>query len=163
MGIGREFIELTEKLGYVFHDIKYLETALTHTSYSYEAKSKGQRAVSNEELEFLGDAVLGYQRSQLAGDLLAAGEDHDTAGDLVQTVDGGDIVVFAGIVVVFAQPAGHALYAAVIFREIVDGFAADHQMGIFIEDDGLFHSVLLIKKQTRKARLLLLLYLRRPR
>ena len=58
MGIGREFIELTEKLGYVFHDIKYLETALTHTSYSYEAKSKGQRAVSNEELEFLGDAVL---------------------------------------------------------------------------------------------------------
>ncbi len=58
MGIGREFIELTEKLGYAFHDISYLETALTHTSYSFEAKAKGQRATSNEELEFLGDAVL---------------------------------------------------------------------------------------------------------
>ena len=58
MGIGREFIELQDKLGYKFRDISYLETALTHTSYSYEAKSRGQRATSNEALEFLGDAVL---------------------------------------------------------------------------------------------------------
>ena len=58
MGIGREFIELTKKLGYEFRDITYLETALTHTSYCFEARAKGQRAVSNEELEFLGDAVL---------------------------------------------------------------------------------------------------------
>lgn len=58
MGIGREFIELTDKLGYEFRDITYLETALTHTSYSFEAKAKGQRATSNEALEFLGDAVL---------------------------------------------------------------------------------------------------------
>ena len=58
MGIGREFLELTDKIGYKFRDISYLETALTHTSYSFEAKSKGQRATSNEALEFLGDAVL---------------------------------------------------------------------------------------------------------
>ena len=58
MGIGREFIELTDKLGYKFRDVSYLETALTHTSYSFEAKARGQRATSNEALEFLGDAVL---------------------------------------------------------------------------------------------------------
>ncbi len=58
MAIGKEFLELEEKIGYVFSDIKYLETALTHTSYSNEQKSRGINFSSNERLEFLGDAVL---------------------------------------------------------------------------------------------------------
>ena len=58
MGIGREFIELMNILNYNFSDISYLEAALTHSSYSNEMKSKGIRVNSNEELEFLGDAVL---------------------------------------------------------------------------------------------------------
>ena len=58
MAIGKEFIELEKKIGYVFSDIKYLETALTHTSYSNEKKSRGINLPSNERLEFLGDAVL---------------------------------------------------------------------------------------------------------
>lgn len=58
MGIGKEFIELMEKLNYSFCDITYLQTALTHSSFSHEMKMKGIRATSNEELEFLGDAVL---------------------------------------------------------------------------------------------------------
>ena len=58
MGIGREFIELMEKINYRFSDITYLQTALTHSSYTNEMKSKGYRAPSNETLEFLGDAVL---------------------------------------------------------------------------------------------------------
>ena len=58
MGIGREFIELMDVIGYSFNDITYLETALTHSSYANEMKSRGIRVVCNEELEFLGDAVL---------------------------------------------------------------------------------------------------------
>lgn len=58
MAIGKEFFELEDKLGYKFSDIKYLETALTHSSYSNEKKSRGMNFSSNERLEFLGDAVL---------------------------------------------------------------------------------------------------------
>jgi ribonuclease-3 len=45
---------LFELLGFVFEDRQLLETALTHTSLSYERD--GGRG--NERLEFLGDAVL---------------------------------------------------------------------------------------------------------
>ena len=58
MGIGKEFIGLYDKLKYSFHDISHLENALTHSSYANEMRSKGIRINSNEELEFLGDAVL---------------------------------------------------------------------------------------------------------
>ena len=58
MGIGREFIELMDDLGYSFRDLKILQTALTHSSYTNEMKTRGFRAESNESMEFLGDAVL---------------------------------------------------------------------------------------------------------
>ena len=58
MGIGRDFLELQEKIGYQFDDLKYLEVALTHTSYMNEQKAHGHLYQSNERLEFLGDAVL---------------------------------------------------------------------------------------------------------
>ena len=58
MGIGKEFITLMDVIGYRFADITLLQTALTHSSYSNEMKKRGFRAQSNEELEFLGDAVL---------------------------------------------------------------------------------------------------------
>ncbi len=58
MGIGCNISDLTAKLGYSFCDITYLQTALTHSSYSNEMRSRGFRAESNESLEFLGDAVL---------------------------------------------------------------------------------------------------------
>ena len=58
MAIGKEFLELQDKIGYTFSDIKYLEVALTHSSYSNEKKSQGMNFSSNERLEFLGDAVL---------------------------------------------------------------------------------------------------------
>ena len=58
MGIGCNITDLTAKLGYNFVDITYLQTALTHSSYSNEMRSRGFRAESNESLEFLGDAVL---------------------------------------------------------------------------------------------------------
>ena len=58
MGIGKEFAVLMHDIGYNFIDVSFLETALTHSSYTNEMKQKGFRAESNEALEFLGDAVL---------------------------------------------------------------------------------------------------------
>ena len=50
--------KLEENIGYKFKNIKYLKTALTHTSYANERKIQ-----SNEKLEFLGDSVLGLVSS----------------------------------------------------------------------------------------------------
>lgn len=47
---------LEKKIGYQFHNKAFLETALTHSSYANENRSK---RMSNERLEFLGDSVLG--------------------------------------------------------------------------------------------------------
>ncbi len=58
MAIGREVLELCDSLGYTFSDISYLECAVTHSSYVNEQRSRGIRLVSNERMEFLGDAVL---------------------------------------------------------------------------------------------------------
>ena len=48
---------LEQRLGYSFQNPKYLETALTHSSYANEVRGAGK---SNERLEFLGDSVLGF-------------------------------------------------------------------------------------------------------
>ncbi len=58
MAIGKDVLMLQEKLGYTFKDISLLDTALTHSSYTNEQRSRGIKAQSNERLEFLGDAVL---------------------------------------------------------------------------------------------------------
>jgi ribonuclease-3 len=58
MGIGNDINALMLDIGYAFKDVTFLETALTHSSYTNEMKQKGYRAESNEALEFLGDAVL---------------------------------------------------------------------------------------------------------
>ena len=49
---------LETKLGYVFHRPGLLENALYHSSYANEHRGAG--ICSNERLEFLGDAVLGF-------------------------------------------------------------------------------------------------------
>ena len=58
MAIGKDILELENRIGYKFQDIQYLETALTHASYANEQKAHGHNFSSNERLEFLGDAVL---------------------------------------------------------------------------------------------------------
>lgn len=50
--------ELEEKIGYTFKNKEILTEALTHSSYSNEMKSKGEKVAFNERLEFLGDSVL---------------------------------------------------------------------------------------------------------
>jgi len=47
--------ELEERLGYAFRDRSLLELALTHASLAHERTEE-----SNERLEFLGDAVVGF-------------------------------------------------------------------------------------------------------
>ena len=58
MAIGADIFELSDRIGYRFNDIGLLECAVTHASYTNEQRVKGIKAVSNERLEFLGDAVL---------------------------------------------------------------------------------------------------------
>ncbi len=58
MAIGQAPDGLYSALGYTFSDPTYLQTALTHASYSHEQRAKGQPYPSNERMEFLGDAVL---------------------------------------------------------------------------------------------------------
>lgn len=56
--------EFESRLGYTFQQRELLTRALTHKSYSHEAKNGSPR--DNETFEFLGDAVLGF----VIGDLL---------------------------------------------------------------------------------------------
>ena len=49
---------LQECLGYCFKNIDLLRTAITHSSYVNEVKTKGETVECNERLEFLGDSVL---------------------------------------------------------------------------------------------------------
>ena len=53
-----------DRIGYSFRDRDLLTRALTHKSYSHEAKSEA--IGHNETFEFLGDSVLGF----VVGDLL---------------------------------------------------------------------------------------------
>ena len=49
------FSEIEQKIGYTFRDKRLLETCFTHASYAGEHGCE-----SNERLEFLGDALLGF-------------------------------------------------------------------------------------------------------
>lgn len=54
----KDMKELEGKIGYSFEKRELLETALVHSSYSNEQRSKNKSIVCNERLEFLGDSVL---------------------------------------------------------------------------------------------------------
>ena len=64
MALGRDVLELQNKIEYTFQDTSYLDTALTHSSFTNEMRVRGIKADSNERLEFLGDAVLQLVISQ---------------------------------------------------------------------------------------------------
>ena len=55
---------LEKALGHSFRDRELLERALTHKSKIYEKSAEGQTAADNEQLEFLGDAILGFAVSE---------------------------------------------------------------------------------------------------
>jgi ribonuclease III len=57
-----ELLDLAQRLGYRFENLGLLDQALRHSSYAHENPESG---VSNERLEFLGDAVLDLTVSTL--------------------------------------------------------------------------------------------------
>lgn len=57
----RGFEELEAELGYRFGDQRLLKQALTHSSHAHEQNT----GADNEQLEFLGDAILGFIVSDL--------------------------------------------------------------------------------------------------
>lgn len=72
-------LELFEqRIGYTFQDKTLLESALTHSSYANEHKSK---AKSYERLEFLGDAILGF----VTANYLFCKDDEVPEGELTQS------------------------------------------------------------------------------
>lgn len=92
-------LEILEKaLGHSFRDRELLERALTHKSRIYEKLVDGQSSADNEQLEFLGDAILGFvvseclvrrfasypegRLSKLKAHLVSATRLHEVARDL---------------------------------------------------------------------------------
>ena len=64
MSAERERLE--RAIGYSFRDSGLLRRALTHRSYAHEMSIAGELAIAdNEQLEFLGDSVLGALVSEL--------------------------------------------------------------------------------------------------
>jgi ribonuclease III len=61
--MGPDLAVLEKALGHTFRDKKMLERALTHKSRVYEKSANGHAASDNEQLEFLGDAILGFVMS----------------------------------------------------------------------------------------------------
>lgn len=55
--------EIQSRINYKFKNIRFLENALTHSSYSNEHRTHG--IVCNERLEFMGDSVLGFVCAEL--------------------------------------------------------------------------------------------------
>lgn len=61
MGADLEILE--KALGHTFRDKQLLQRALTHKSRVYEKSAEGQATSDNEQLEFLGDSILGFVMS----------------------------------------------------------------------------------------------------
>lgn len=64
---SHEITVLEKGIGHQFADPGLLDTALTHTSFAHELASRpgnGETVRHNEQLEFLGDAVLGLIASE---------------------------------------------------------------------------------------------------
>lgn len=58
--------ELEQKLEFSFQNRELLERALTHKSRAFEAAARAvERVADNEQLEFLGDSILGFLVSEL--------------------------------------------------------------------------------------------------
>jgi len=82
----------------------------------------------------LGDPVLRHGGGELAGDLPAAGEQHNAAHDLVQPVDGGDVVGLPLLAVVPAQQGGHTGALLAVLRQNAHGLDTEDEMCVLVQD-----------------------------
>ena len=62
---SEDIAALEERIGHHFRDRELLERALTHSSHAHEREPVSSPQADNEQLEFLGDAVLGFVVSRL--------------------------------------------------------------------------------------------------
>ncbi len=62
--MNAELAVLEQALGHTFRDRDLLARALTHKSRIYEKSADGNASDDNEQLEFLGDAILGFVVSE---------------------------------------------------------------------------------------------------
>jgi hypothetical protein len=88
-------------------------------------------AAENSQV-FLQDLSVPDGSGQPAGDLPAAGEDHDAADHLVQPVDSGDVIALPQRTVAFTEQFGHGSAGRAVLREDTDGFYCRDQPLIFI-------------------------------
>src|SRR5580704_15345600 len=88
----RTLEELQSDLDYSFNNAQLLTKALTHSSHAHETNSP---AGDNEQLEFLGDAILGF----LTSDFLCRAHPSLTEGQLSKLkgflVSSANLVKFA--------------------------------------------------------------------
>ena len=95
----------------------------------------GLRRVSPQHGQILlGDPVLRHGGGELAGDLPAAGEQHNAAHDLVQPVDGGDVVGLPLLTVVPTQQGGHTGALLTVLRQNAHGLDTEDEMCVLIQD-----------------------------
>jgi ribonuclease-3 len=63
--MGAELAILEARIGHPFRDHELLRRALTHSSLANETRSSGGESIAdNEQLEFLGDSILGFLVSE---------------------------------------------------------------------------------------------------
>jgi ribonuclease-3 len=62
--MSADVANLEKTLGHTFRDRELLNRALTHKSRIYEKSAEGEPSADNEQLEFLGDAILGFAVSE---------------------------------------------------------------------------------------------------
>src|SRR2546428_1960156 len=62
--MSAELTALETALGHTFRDRELLDRALTHKSRIYEKSADSEPSSDNEQLEFLGDAILGFVVSE---------------------------------------------------------------------------------------------------
>jgi ribonuclease-3 len=96
--MAADLATLEAALGHMFRDRELLHRALTHKSRVYEKSVDGQPSTDNEQLEFLGDSILGFavseclvrrfpgyvegRLSKLKAHLVSAARLHEIAQDL---------------------------------------------------------------------------------
>lgn len=76
--IMKGLLEFQAVIGYTFRDTRYLETALTHSSFANERHWPYKK--NNERLEFLGDAVL----ELVSSDFIFHEHSSDMEGDMTK-------------------------------------------------------------------------------
>ena len=64
MSVEEALVQLEAKVGYIFKDRELLRRALTHRSKAFEGTPEDTIG-DNEQLEFLGDAILGFLVSEV--------------------------------------------------------------------------------------------------